>query len=288
MQKEVTAVPDLAYYEKKVLSDRVFPVQLAVNTNAECREIFASHWHEHIEMHYVTSGGAVFHIDQQLYHLQAGDLIIANSGEIHAGYSTQVPYEAWLLVFEPEAVAPGLLERNARFCSLIRGDETVHQLIARMMEETGRQAEGYGYLCRALVTELLVYLNRNYRTETLSDRSVIQRRRNLERLAPALQYIEQHYTDRITVPQLARMLCLSTDRLGHLFREGVGQAPLQYINEIRLRKAMNLLNTGEYTVTEVAQAVGFYDYNHFGRLFRRRYGATPNQVRRGNAIPKKE
>ena len=96
-----------------------------------------------------------------------------------------------------------------------------------------------------------------------------------------MAYIEQHYAERISVAQLAEILCLSPDRLGHLFRDGVGQAPLQYINEIRLRKAMNLLKTAEYTVAEVARAVGFFDYNHFGRLFRRRYGCTPNQVRQG-------
>lgn len=274
-------MPELAFYEKKVLSDRVFPVQLAVNEADGCREIFASHWHEHIEMHYITAGAGTFHIDQQLYHVRAGDLIIANRSEMHAGYSTAAPYRAWLLVFDPGDVAEGLLENNARFRSLIREDETVCQLIGRMMEEYGRRAEGYAHLCRALVTELLVYLSRNYRTETLSDRSVTKRRRDLERLAPVLQYIEQNYAEPISVGQLAETLCLSPDRLGHLFRKAVGQSPLQYINEIRLRKAMSLLTTGEYTVTEVALAVGFSDYNHFGRLFRRRYGCTPNQARKG-------
>ena len=274
-------MPNLAYYEKKVLSDKVFPVQLAVNEAAECREIFASHWHEHLEMHYITDGAGTFHIDQQLYHVRAGDLIVANGGEMHAGYSTDTPYRAWLLVFDPADVAGGLLEDNARFQSLIRGDETVRGLIARMMEEHRRGAEGYDYLCRALVTELLVYLSRNYRTEALPNRSLAKRRRDLERLAPILQCIEQCYAEPLSVGQLAKTLCLSPDRLGHLFREGVGQSPLQYINEIRLRKAMSLLTTGEYTVTEVALAVGFSDYNHFGRLFRRRYGCTPNQARKG-------
>ena len=55
--------------------------------------------------------------------------------------------------------------------------------------------------------------------------------------------------------------------------------PLKYINQIRLRKAMNLLKTGAHTVTEVADAVGFQDYNHFGRLFRKAFGATPNRIR---------
>ena len=77
------------------------------------------------------------------------------------------------------------------------------------------------------------------------------------------------------------MVCLSEDRFGHLFREGVGQPPLQYINAMRLRKALNMLKTNQYTVTEVADAVGFRDYNHFGRLFRKQYGCTPNEIKRG-------
>ena len=281
-------MPNLAYYEKEVFHDSARPFKLAVNATNECREVFATHWHEHLEMHYTVSGGAVFHIDRQLYHLQEGDLIIVNRNEMHAGYSTQIPYEGWFLVFNPEDISPGYLDPDARFQSLIRGDETVRQLITRMMDETKRQVCGHQYLCRALVVELLVYLSRNYRTETLSSKRVTKRQKDLERLAPALQYIEKNYTERITVSQLAKMLCLSTDRLGHLFHEGVGQPPLQYINEIRLRKAMHLLNMGEYTVTEVAQAVGFYDYNHFGRMFRRRYGCTPNQVRRGMMPPKED
>ena len=272
-------MPNLELYEKKVLSDEELPVQLGYNTHAECGEVFGSHWHEHIEMHYILQGGAVFHIDQELYQVQAGDLIIANRNELHAGYSTTVPYEACLLVFDPMDISRELGEKNLRFQSLIRGDSHLRELFDRIFAERRQEQEGYRTLCRALVTELLVYLSRHYVTEAMPAKDLVKRRRDLERLSPALTYIEQNYSDRISVAQLAQLLCLSPDRLGHLFRDGVGQAPLQYINEIRLRKAMNLLQTEEYTVTEVAQAVGFFDYNHFGRLFRRRYGCTPNQVR---------
>lgn len=272
-------MPNLDLYEKKVLNDEELPVQLAYNSHTECGEVFGSHWHEHIEMHYILQGGAVFHIDQELYQVQAGDLIIANRNELHAGYSTSVPYEASLLVFDPIDISRELGEKNLRFQSLIRGDSQVRELFSRIFAERQQEQEGYRSLCRALVTELLVYLSRHYVTESMPAKDLNKRRRDLERLSPALAYIEQNYSERISVAQLAEVLCLSPDRLGHLFRDGVGQAPLQYINEIRLRKAMNLLQTEEYTVTEVAQAVGFFDYNHFGRLFRRRYGCTPNQVR---------
>jgi AraC-like DNA-binding protein len=90
--------------------------------------------------------------------------------------------------------------------------------------------------------------------------------------------------EQVSNAQLANMICLSEDRFGHLFREGVGKPPLQYINDMRLKSALNLLKTGPQTVTEVADAVGFRDYNHFGRLFRKRYGCTPYEVKSGKVI----
>lgn len=277
-------MPNLDLYERKVLDDEELPVQLAVNRHAACGEIFRSHWHEHIEMHYVLEGAAVFHIDQERYEAQPGDLIIANRNELHAGYSTTVPYEAALMVLDPTDISRELGEEHWRYPSLVRDDPTVRQMITGIFTAWEEKGPVYRALCRARVTELLVYLCRHYAMESLPAKDAVQRRRDLERLQPALDYIEHHYAERISVARLAEILCLSPDRLGHLFRDGVGQAPLQYINEIRLRKAMNLLKTEEYTVTQVAQAVGFFDYNHFGRLFRRRYGCTPNQVRQGRTV----
>ena len=272
-------MPNLELYEKKVLHDEELPIQLGQNYHTECGEAFQSHWHEHVEMHYVMQGSAVFHIDQEEYQVQQGDLIIANRNALHAGYSTVVPYDAYFLTFDPAALSRELGEK--RFVSLIRGDAHIRELFVRIFTERQMEQEGYRPLCRSMVTELLVYLCRHYAAEAMPAKDLVKRRRDLERLRPALNYIEQNFSERISVNQLAQLLCLSPDRLGHLFRDGVGQAPLQYINEIRLRKAMNLLKTEEHTVTEVAQAVGFFDYNHFGRLFRRRYGCTPNQARQG-------
>ena len=62
----------------------------------------------------------------------------------------------------------------------------------------------------------------------------------------------------------------------------MNKAPLQYINEIRLRKAMHMLKKNNLPVSEVALAVGFQDYNHFGRMFRKQYGRTPMEIRNDN------
>lgn len=273
-------MPLLELYETKVLHDEELPVQLGINRCPQQQVIFPGHWHEHIELHYIMEGGGDFYIDQRCVTVREGDLLIVNSGELHTGYCTDPPYCSFVIIADPADLSAELGNRRYQFATRIREDGTVRHLVERIADESERQDPGYKPLCRALTTELLVYLCRQHATGHQPERVALRRKNALERLEPVLHYIEMHLAERITVEELARQLCLSEDRFGHLFREGVGLAPLQYINEVRLRKAMTLLQTEAYTVTEIAEAVGFRDYNHFGRLFRKRYGCTPNRVRR--------
>ena len=91
----------------------------------------------------------------------------------------------------------------------------------------------------------------------LTDKESLKRRKNLERLNTVVHYIEENYTDSISNAQLAELIHVSEDRFNHLFRESMGMAPLQYMNEVRLKKAMHLLKSGNYSAAEVADAVGF-------------------------------
>ena len=103
--------------------------------------------------------------------------------------------------------------------------------------------------------------------------------KKLEQLNIVKQYIGNNYGKLIKNRELADLLCLSEDRFIHLFKECMDISPLQYINNIRLEKAMHLLKSGQYMVKEVAEEVGFDDYNYFGRMFRRKFGVTPTQVK---------
>lgn len=273
-------MPKLELYENKVLSDAELPIQLSVDRREVPGAVFSSHWHEHLEMHWICRGNADMQLGRQTYRVQPGDLLIANCNELHSASSTQGPYTANVIIFAVEDLSPELAKNNYIFLPLVRGDSSIEDLILRIFSEVGKQELGYKQLCRSLVTELLVYLCRNYVDQALPERDSNKRKKVLDRLNTVLCFIEEHYSQHITVSQLAGIACLSEDRFGHLFREGVGVSPLQYINDLRLKKAMYLLSTNEYTVTDVAEAVGFRDYNHFGRLFRKRYGCTPSQAAR--------
>lgn len=289
-------MPQPELYENKILQDAEMPIQINTNIwqiqgtiwkvgeHSKQPTGFASHWHEHIELHYIVEGEADFRLNQTAYHVVPGDFVIINSNELHTAVCTREPYYARVIIFDMADLSPELAGCNYLFQSLIKGDETVADLTEQILREREGEQCAYKQICKALTMELLVHMCRNYVEQSLSERDSLRRKKDLERLNVVLSYIQNHYMEPVSNAQLADMICLSEDRFGHLFREGVGKPPLQYINDLRLKSALNLLKTSDHTVTQVAEAVGFRDYNHFGRLFRKRYGCTPYEVKSGKAI----
>ena len=266
------------------MKDDELPVEAGCTRFSARQEIFSPHWHEYIELHRIISGNALFQIDQRQIAAVPGDIIVVNSNELHSGYATSVPYESQVVIMAPEELAKGFAHQYYRFNSKITSNCKLLELFDRFFVELKNKNIGYKQMSRAILTEMLVNLFRHEADDILPKKEFLLRRKALNRLEPVLEFIDRSYSEKLTVKQLADMLCLSEDRFAHLFRDGVKRSPLQYINEIRLNKAMALLQTGEYTVTDVAQATGFSDYNNFGRLFRKQYGVTPNQVRQGKTI----
>lgn len=271
----------LELYEKKVLSDQELPIQLNYSNAERQKKLFALHWHEHLELHYIFEGTALMTVNQQELLVEPGDLIVVNSNELHSGVTQTTPYSSYVVIFDIPDLSEELAEQHMIFHTLIRKDPWIESLFGQLPAEMTRKEGGYKQMCRAMVLQLLVYLSRNHMLQRLPAKDSLRRNRDLERLNAVLVYIAAHYTEQISNRQLADLIHLSEDRFGHLFREGIGMAPLQYINGMRLKKAMSLLQTSNLSVTEVAETVGFPDYNHFGRLFRRKYGCTPNSVRTG-------
>lgn len=272
---------DPELFEKKILNDEEFPVQLQHN---DCRgrvgSYFNNHWHEHIELHYVLQGSAKYQLNYQDYEAGPGTLIIANSGELHSGTMLDPAFEEFALIFSVEALSKELGEKNLVYDRAIPFDPVIDGLIREIFEEDQKKDFGYKQSNKARVLGLLVYLSRNYVVQALTKADSLRRKQQMERLNQVIVYIESHYIEPVDNQRLADMVYLSKDRFEHLFRERIGVAPLQYINDFRLKKAMRLIKSSQLSITEIATAVGFQDYNHFGRLFRKCYGCTPTQAKK--------
>jgi AraC family transcriptional regulator of arabinose operon len=100
-----------------------------------------------------------------------------------------------------------------------------------------------------------------------------------DRIRTALQYLCDHATEKITLPDLARACGLSPSRLSHLFKEQVGETPLQYLEQRRMETARDLLQMTSQPVSQIADEVGFANPFYFSRIYRRRMGHPPSATR---------
>jgi len=88
--------------------------------------------------------------------------------------------------------------------------------------------------------------------------------------------------EQISLLTLSRTVNLSPSRLRQIFKSATGESPRQYLRDLRMRNAENLLRNTFLTVKEVAFASGIGDVSSFVRVFKKRYGLTPSKFRARN------
>lgn len=102
-------------------------------------------------------------------------------------------------------------------------------------------------------------------------------------LRPAIQYIEKHLGDAdISNDQLAKEVGISEIYFRRLFSQQYGVTPRQYILNVRIQKAKQLLTSRNCNIAELAEECGFTNVYHFCRTFKKRTGMTPTQYSRAN------
>jgi AraC-like DNA-binding protein len=99
----------------------------------------------------------------------------------------------------------------------------------------------------------------------------------------AAHYIEERYASPMTREEIARHVAISPDYLTDCFQQELGLTPMAYLSRCRIRRARQLLDSTDATVTSIALAVGFSEVSHFTRTFHREVGVSPRAYRRGDS-----
>ena len=102
----------------------------------------------------------------------------------------------------------------------------------------------------------------------------------MQKLRPALEYIEDNLERKIVVDDLAVLCGLSAHRFSNIFKEITGQPPHHYILSKRIDKAMDLLTRTDNSIADIARMLGFHDQPHFTKLFKNTTGLSPNYYRK--------
>lgn len=240
-----------------------------------------AHVHEDIEIIILDAGQAIACIDTIKTTMNSGDIFFAFPNQLHS-FRTIDPAEEHTLFIVKTELLPEYRElflsstpkspiiRNAK--SLPRVEKLVQMLVESERERDVSLDQANkrrcGYLL-ALVSELLLHMDITFdRTE--DSRSILAVR----------NYCAEHFSQRISLPDVAQALSLNKFYLSHLFTEKLGVHFNDYINDLRISEACRLLLNTTESITQIGESVGFAAIRTFNRAFYKKMGSSPSEYRK--------
>ena len=244
-------------------------------------KLFVQHTHKMYEVYFFVSGAGKFAIENTLYTLQPGDVMLLRPEEYHQFIPTSPEaYERGCVHFDASLVAdcPHLLNafthREKGKQNLLRLDKEVFDsLLARMDEAVQMPEDLRPDMLRFVIGEMLTYIAISVRNR---DR-LVGGHQMPALVETMLQYIHEHLTDPLSLDILSEQVFMTKSHISRVFKAAMGITPMEYIIRKRVQLARLCLREG-MNAKSAAEYCGFGDYSSFYRSYRRIIGETPRKI----------
>lgn len=253
---------------------------------------YGLHGHQAVEVSFVLGGSCAMVIEGKTINAQPGDIFIVYPGMAHKLLNRN-EFDEVILSFAanaffqyvPElASLPGadhlfIPEKRKKndlpWVRLSSGDYTeARKLVLKMFNEFKRKQIGWLPLVRSYFVNLMMLMLRSHSGGSFADMRIRQGLNN------SVEYMEKHYSDTIRLEDLANIAGLSRSQYIRIFRKLYTATPFDYLINIRIDCAQNMLLTTNRSITDIAFTCGFNDSSYFSRQFRKRTGISPNEFRK--------
>lgn len=278
--------------EKEPRGTSEFPIEFYHLDKHHLRYAMSPHWHPEAELIRVYSGSFELYLNKKQYTLTAGDVAIINPGTLHRGEPTDCIYDC--AVFKTEMLCPPgssasrhlkpLANRQVRAQEVLPFGTAPDALfcVDRLFQALSELPSQYELRVYAALYELFFTLHRDGLIEKTEERH--EKDKQLTHLTRLLDWIDENYTQKITLASLAKESGFNEKYLCRFFKEYTSYTPIDYINRLRAEKAADDMLTHHLSVTEAAFANGFNDSAYFSKVFRKIKGVSPTEFKKSNAL----
>lgn len=258
-------------------------------------DYFASvplHWHGEFEISFIISGCAEFICGDKRFISEEGDIIIVPPNMLHA----VCPYENSRQRYDTVVFSPSMLgisenDRCAAECikplaygaeisSRITREHIYYAELKTTVQNIFSCAKGNTpRLDMLMKSELLrmFWLLAESGDISFTGKNTVNKS---EAIRPAIEYMNENFSEDITVDTLANAVHLSKTYFMRRFKESSGMGAIEYLIRLRIKKACETLSETEKNAAETAFECGFKNLSNFNRQFKRLVGCTPTEYRK--------
>ena len=214
------------------------------------------HAHHCTELFYVIRGKGSFLVNDNVFDVCEDDMIIVNPNVVHTEMSRgDSPLEYIVLGIE-----------GLQFTSFSEQED----------EEEEEKDNNFEVVCQNLLEVLIINMVRRTKANLLiaPAKKVAKECRFVE------QYINNHFREEISLELLSEKAFMNKFYLVHAFKQYKGISPINYLIQLRIKEAKELLSTTNYSISQISESSGFSSQSYFSQVFKKETGMTPNEYRK--------
>lgn len=252
--------------------------------------IVGLHYHDELEFLTVYEGIFAVTVDGAEYFAEKGDVVFVGSGVPHSTrYVT--PSKTGLIQFrENDFLSPGItkivkysikLNNLAEAKIKIIKNPELFAALDRLLYEANKKENAFEIFIRSEVYKILGLL---YREGILLDTESFFASKDIQKILPALEYINKNYSENITLEDASSLLGFDRSYFCRIFKSATGATFTEYLNFVRICKAEKLLSETKKSILEISEAVGFSSVSYFNRIFKSVRNSSPRTYRMAEHI----
>ncbi len=237
---------------------------------------------------YIQDGEAQITVRGKTYFAQKGDILLYRPHEVHGGKSIgKSSYKTLIyrMDFSDEAYHHEQLKKKMGYINKFSSSENrkLRNLLEALLDEYSQPSSQRNIiLVKSHLLEVFKVINEYL--DAKRRKTPIRSLKKTDSFKAEIclkskEYMEQHYSEKLLLEDIASHLSLSASRFSHIFKEYAHQSPMEFLIQYRIEKAKELLRDSDYTVTRIGSEVGFSQTSYFIRAFHRLEQITPARYR---------
>ena len=239
------------------------------------KSVFGPYSRDFYLIHFVVDGKGFFNDGNKKYDLKKGDIFLIKPGVKTTYGATNNSFTEYYWIGFNGLKAKELVKAMGFIDSNVIHDDKIEDkvdLIKKLnFDHKEMSIKEYCLAYNAMYELFFNYINENARYET--------KMTSEEAINNAIDYIENHYMEKISVNEIALSASLSRSHLYRLFKESYGVSPSEYLSKYRIAKSVNLVLQTNLSIDEISYLCGFSSVAYFIKVYKKSNGFTPMENR---------
>jgi AraC-type DNA-binding domain-containing proteins len=259
------------------------------------------HFHPEFEIYYMFDGERYYFIENKTHHIRKGSLVLIDSMHIH---KTSVLgknfHDRFLIELNDEPFSTffqnisgiSLAEFFSKYSCVLELDEQGQVWIERrfneIMEEAEKKHDNYSIIIMMKITEILLYVRRSHSERLIPPNLSMSNKTKHKMINEIATFITQGEVRVRSLDEVCNHFFISKSYLCRVFKDVTGFTVQDYINIHSVKKAQQLLEQNDMSVTDISECLGYNSATYFERVFKKYTETTPLKYRKKLSILKQK